>query len=44
MVNRACCFCGKQCKDLKELFEHIDEKHPEVASKIKQNWKKEGLI
>lgn len=39
-----CMLCGEQLKDMFSFFNHIDEKHPELAEKIKQELERKGLI
>ena len=39
-----CILCDKQFEDSADWLNHIDLEHPEVAKKIKQKWREEGLI
>lgn len=39
-----CMLCGEQLANMEDFLNHIDDKHPDVAEKIKQKWKEDGFI
>ena len=39
-----CVICKKPMNNMEDYLNHIDREHPDVAEKIKQEWRKKGLI
>lgn len=43
MSELNCLLCGDSFDDVISWIQHIDDVHPDVAKKIKDKWREEGL-